>query len=207
MHVFVESNWVFQVLAPKHRRVPAATKLLERASSGELELLVPHIALKEGIRSIRRKRQRKDDDLKEYRRWAVAQNLFSEKVGEVVAEFIERYVEHVTDSLRTLETEAAELERIPNLRVFALTEAMVDLVLSLKYDPEVGRMKPIDEAILGAVLGMADQVRSADPSARIYFCTTDADLRPVTRDGRSRASLKQLYDERSITVLSDFSVP
>lgn len=41
MHVFVETNWVFDCFAPKHRRKPAAKRLLESASRGAFRLHVP----------------------------------------------------------------------------------------------------------------------------------------------------------------------
>lgn len=169
--------------------------------------LFPHIAIKEGIRSIRNKRQRRDSDVREYRRWAASQGALSEDDSQRVIAFLAGYGTHVTQSLRELETAANDLESASNFHVYALTDEMLEVVPSVKYMADLSHIKPIDEAILGAVLGKADELRASEPLAPIYFCTTDSDLRPIANDRRERKDLKALYDKRQITVLSDFAVP
>ena len=51
-HVFVETNWVVDVLAPAHHREPSAVRLQDRAVDGELTLHVPSICFTEARKVI-----------------------------------------------------------------------------------------------------------------------------------------------------------
>jgi hypothetical protein len=53
--VFVETNWVVDVLAPAHLQSPQALELLARANSGELRIFIPHISLIEAQETIPRR--------------------------------------------------------------------------------------------------------------------------------------------------------
>jgi predicted nucleic acid-binding protein len=59
-HVFVETNWVVDLVAPALSRSPGASELLERSRRGEVVLHVPAIALSEAHKVVRERSLRAD---------------------------------------------------------------------------------------------------------------------------------------------------
>lgn len=74
-HVIVESNWLYDVAAPRVMRKAAALELLDAAQSGSLRLPIPSIYFGEARRSILRKCRPKSQDLRAFRRWARVEGL------------------------------------------------------------------------------------------------------------------------------------
>jgi predicted nucleic acid-binding protein len=57
LHVFVETNWLVDYLAPSHRQTPAARSLMDRSRSGELKLYLPAFCIVEARKVIATKFQ------------------------------------------------------------------------------------------------------------------------------------------------------
>src|SRR5256885_1266115 len=94
-HVFVETNWVFACFAPRHRRTPAAERLLASASSGTLQLHVPTVALTEGAKTIRTKCQPRGGDVVAWFEFAREHQLLSPQVEHDVRAFLNEHVKNV----------------------------------------------------------------------------------------------------------------
>jgi predicted nucleic acid-binding protein len=71
-HVFVETNWVVDLYAPAHHRKNEAVRLAERARNREILLHMPAICLREAAHVLSQRFKPKGDDLKAFRRWALA---------------------------------------------------------------------------------------------------------------------------------------
>lgn len=146
-HVFVESNWVFDVCSPTHRRKPEAERLVERAKRGELELHLPGICLREGSESVRRKCQPRLGDLGEFRRMAEKAGRLSASDGATVTRLFEQYTADVRNDLDGIDAQLDALRRAPGLNVFALSDSRLNRVLLLRATvTEVADLKPFDEA-------------------------------------------------------------
>jgi hypothetical protein len=203
-HVFVESNWVFGVAAPAHKRLPLAERLLERTRVSEVSLYIPSICLREGEDAIRRKCQPSVKELQEFRRWAANAGKLTQSLSAQANEFLEAYVGALSSDLATLSTKIDELASLPGVNVFALNDDMLARAISLRS--ERTELRPFDEAILAAVLVRAEEVSRANPGP-LFFCSLDGDLWPVDRRGSPREPLQRLYNAAGITVLKDFAVP
>jgi hypothetical protein len=66
-------------------------------------------------------------------------------------------------------------------------------------------LEPFDQAILAAILGRAEKLRSQGET-ELCFCVTDADLQPWDRRGNAKQLLTKLYDEALIWVYGDFGM-
>ncbi len=213
-HVFVESNWIYDYCSPKHLRKPDAERLAERAAQGALVLHVPGICLREGASSVRRKSQPKDKDVKEYRRWAVQAGEISVADADAAVRVLERYRQRVATDLGDIDTRLDSLLPTVGVEVFGLSDTMLQRVLSLRgVVPEDEDLEPFDEAILGAVVVRAEELRNQGET-EFWFCTLDAHLLPWGKKGTHRLGLDKLYRaagfvdaQGDITVRSDFSVP
>ena len=213
-HVFVESNWVYDYCSPQHLRKPDAEILVGRAARGEIVLHVPGICLREGASSVRRKSQPKDADIKEFRRWAAQAGEITTEDATAAVRFLDRYRLRVTTDLNGINARLDALIAGAGVETFSLNEAMLQRVLRLRGTvPEDADLKPFDEAILGAVIVRAEELRGQGET-EFWFCTLDSDLWPWTKDKKRRPGLENLYRDAGfvdaqgdITVRSDFSVP
>jgi hypothetical protein len=161
-HVFVESNWVYDYCSPRHLRKPDAESLAGRAANGELVLHVPGICLREGASSVRRKSQPKDADIKEFRRWAAQAGEITPEDATAAVRFLDRYRLRITTDLNDINARLDALVASPGVDTFGLNEAMLQRVLRLRGTvPEDADLKPFDEAILGAVVVRAEELRGA----------------------------------------------
>ncbi len=66
-------------------------------------------------------------------------------------------------------------------------------------------LQPFDQAILAAVLGRAEELRSQGETD-LCFCVTDADLQPWDKRGNAKRLLTKLYDEALVWVYGDFGM-
>ena len=212
-HVFVESNWVYDYCSPQHLRKPDAEILASRARKGEIVLHVPGICLREGASSVRRKSQPKDADIKAFRRWALEAKEITAEDAEAAVRFLDRYRLRITTDLNGIDARIDALIASAGVEAFGLNEAMLRRVLRLRGTvPEDADLKPFDEAILGAVIVRAEELRGV--GEEFWFCTLDSDLWPWAKDKSRRPGLEKLYRDAGfvdtqgkITVRSDFSVP
>ena len=66
-------------------------------------------------------------------------------------------------------------------------------------------LEPFDQAILAAILGRAEELRSQGET-ELCFCVTDADLQPWDKRGNAKQLLTKLYDEALVWVYGDFGM-
>lgn len=198
MHVFVETNWVFDCFAPRHRRTPAAQRILSLASSAQCALHVPAIALTEAAETIRRTCQPKGGDVVGWFKFAREQKMLPPDVEQHVRFFLNEHDRHVKKDLEGLDDELDRLSKQPGVDVFHLTEAAFERIAQIRP----AALKPYDEAILAAILNRASEICQGDNDTPFYFCTLDSDLHP-----NDKKILAQLYDPLRILVRSDFDVP
>lgn len=202
-HVLVESNWVFDFCAPAHRRTPDAVSLANRAARGELTLHLPHVALREGEEAIRRKCKPGLKDVRSHARWAVAEGRLTGEQRQAVDAFLVGFEAAFQSDLATLPARVNEVLELPGVDVFALDDEMLAKTLELR---SVVDLKPFDEAMLGAVLVKARQVRESS-SDEVYFCELDGDLSPNPRPNQVRRALMAEYRDAGLVFRSDFLVP
>jgi hypothetical protein len=204
-HVFVETNWVFDLCAPAHRATPEAQGLVHRASRGELVLHVPSAALREGGNAIRQKCQPKaTKELGDFRRWALVERRISAATASEAAAFFDAYIVSVEADMATLDARIDAIRTQTGIDVFALDDRMLDRAIALRA--AVATLKPFDEAILAAVLVKAGDLK-ATGAMDLWFCDLDGDLVPVDKKGNQRKELVALYAAAGITVRQDFRVP
>lgn len=196
-HVFAESNWVVDCFAPRPFRTEEARSLLERARRQELMLHVPSVCLTEGAAVIREKFQPKAPDWHRFRGEALETGLISQGQSDAILRFFEVFRATTLSDLSNLDASLDELRRMPGVEVFALDDAMLERAISLRSSV---RLKPFDEAILGAVLARAEVLRAAG-AQELVFCTIDGDLRPRPRAGQR---LSELYAAAGLRVRQDF---
>lgn len=204
-HVFVETNWVFELCAPAHRGTPEAHVLAHRAVQGDLVLHLPSVSLREGGNAIRQKCQpNASKELREFRRWAVAAGRLGATTASEADAFLNAYIASVESGMATLDARIDAIRSRAGVDVFALDDRMLDRAIALRK--EVATLKPFDEAILAAVLVKAGDLK-ASGATDLWFCDLDGDLVPVDRKGNPRKELVALYTSAGITVRQDFRVP
>jgi hypothetical protein len=204
-HVFVETNWVFDLCAPAHRAAPEAQGLAHRAAQGELVVHVPSAALREGGNAIRQKCQpTASKELREFRRWAVAEGKVNTTTAAEADVFLDAYIATVKTGMLALDARIDAIRTQTGIDVFALDDRMLDRALRLRT--EVATLKPFDEAILAAVLVKAGDLK-ATGATDLWFCDLDGDLVPVDKKGNPRKELVASYAAAGITVRQDFRVP
>ena len=118
-------------------------------------------------------------------------------------EVLDRFEQQVRGELRQLDSVLKSIRTEPGLELFPLKEHMLERALDLaQMDLS---LKPFDQAILGAVLGRAEDLRQQGET-ELCFCVTDADLQPWDKRGNAKQPLTNLYDEALIWVFGDFSM-
>ena len=66
-------------------------------------------------------------------------------------------------------------------------------------------LRPFDQAILGSVLGRAQELRSRGET-EVCFCEMDADLQPWDKRGDSKQPLTDLYNEVGVWAFGNFTL-
>ncbi|MEK6609195.1 MAG: hypothetical protein AABZ30_16170 [Myxococcota bacterium] len=202
LHVFVETNWVVDYLAPAHHQKPDAVRLVERAAAGELQLHLPGICLGEALSVLRRKYQPKEAAaLGGFRRWAKEHGLLTEEESSAAVAFLEKFAAEVGRQIERIDAALQDLRARDGVAVFALSQEA--LLRSLELATLLPELKPFDQAILAAVLVRADELRLGG-DAELAFCELDSDLKPWDKDGNRRVQLADLYDTAGIWVYGDF---
>lgn len=203
LHVFVETNWVVDYAAPVHRRLLPAVELLERARREDLILHVPNVCIVEAKRRIREFQPRQTaDDIRAYVRTAYAERDLSEQERDIVLSALSRLESRVRNELEGLDETCSALATMPGVDIFALDESM------LRHSVELGfrlNLDPFDQAVLAAVLGRVDQLRT-EPRSQFAFCEKDRHLQPWDKDSNPKKQLCELYDPRAIWVYGDFDM-
>jgi predicted nucleic acid-binding protein len=202
-HVFVETNWLVECLAPAHHKEPAALDLLDKAKNGEVTLYLPSICLAECQRPIRDKFQVKPaaDRVRKFLLWAKSNGTIESVQEETVRRtlvqmesLVKRDLDHLVDALKDLCCQKG-------VEVFHIEEDMWVRTTELSY---LGlQLQPFDQAILASILIKAEKLQKQG-LAGVAFCEVDSDLQPWDRTGEAKEPLVRLYAQASIWVYGDF---
>jgi predicted nucleic acid-binding protein len=202
-HVFVETNWVVDLVAPAMSRNPGAGELLERSRRDEIVLHVPAIALSEARKVIRQRSPRADllGSIRAFVRGRRDRGDVDESAANATFELLSQFGQHVASERAAAPKQIAALLQERALDVFPLDEEM--LVRSTQLAAETGlELQSFDLAILAAVLVRGAALR--DAGNEVCFCTYDSDLQPWDRNGRRKDELGELLDRAGVWVYGDF---
>jgi predicted nucleic acid-binding protein len=201
-HVFVETNWVVDLVAPAVSRNPDARDLLERGHRGELVLHVPAIALSEARKVVRERSPRADlVNIRAFVHDAKARGDIDDAAASTAFDLLSDFQQWVPKEKEAAPNRIAALLQDPAIDVFPLDEEMLER--STQIAAETGlSLQSFDLAILAAVLVRGAALRHA--GNEVFFCTLDADLQPWSRNGKRQAELAELFDDVGVWVHSDF---
>jgi predicted nucleic acid-binding protein len=202
-HVFVETNWLVECLAPAHHKEPAALELLEKAKSREVILYLPAICLAECQRPIREKFQAKPaaDRVRKFLLWAKSNGTIEPGQEETVRRTLVQMESLVKRDLDRLADALADLCSQSGLEVFHLNEEM--LVRSTELSFLGLQLQPFDQAILASILVKAEMLQQQGVVG-CAFCEADSDLQPWDKTGELKEPLVRLYGQAAIWVYGDF---
>jgi predicted nucleic acid-binding protein len=202
-HVFVETNWVVDYVAPLISKSPGASELLERSRRGEFVLHVPAISLSEAQKVVRERMPRTDllGNVRAFVRGKRECRDIDESTANAIFESLSQFQQHADRERVEAPKRIAALLRESALDVFHLDEEM--LVRSTRLAAETGlKLESFDNAILAAIL-----VRGAtlcDAGNEVCFCTYDYHLQPWDRYGKPKEELRDLLDDAGVWVYGDF---
>ena len=203
--VFVETNWVVDIVAPAHLQRPQAAQLLSLAESGEFELHLPAICLTEARETIPRRFNPRTDseDLRKFVKWAKKEGKLTIEDANAAFRVFDKFDGLVTNELRKVPERLIELAKHPNLNVFPLSESMLERQVSIGAMDTL--LKPYDMAVLAAILVRAEDLQQEGHSW-VGFCELDSDLQPWDKNGVLKPILNDLYNASRIWVYRDFLV-
>jgi len=203
--VFVETNWVVDIVAPAHLQSQQASQLLSLAEAGEFELYLPAICLTEARETIPRRftPRSRSEDLRKFVQWAKRQGKMTTEDANAVFRVFDKFDGLVANELTKVPERLIELAEHPNLNVFPLSESM------LERQVYIGAMdtslKPYDLAVLAAILVRAEDLQQQGHSW-VGFCELDSDLQPWDKNGALKPILSDLYNASRVWVYQDFLV-
>lgn len=118
--VFVETNWVVDIVAPAHLQSPQAAQLLSLAETGEFELHLPAICLTEARETIPRRFTPRTDseDLRKFVKWAKKERKLTTEDANASFRVFDKFDGLVTNELRKVPERLRELAQHPHLNVF-----------------------------------------------------------------------------------------
>ncbi|MEI6368605.1 MAG: hypothetical protein WCO49_02670 [Nostocales cyanobacterium ELA608] len=203
--VFVETNWVVDIVAPAHLQSQQASQLLSLAETGEFELYLPAICLTEARETIPRRftPRSRSEDLRKFVQWAKRQGKMTTEDANAAFRVFDKFDGLVANELTKVPERLIELAEHPNLNVFPLSESM------LERQVYIGAMdtslKPYDLAVLAAILVRAEDLQQQEHSW-VGFCELDSDLQPWDKNGALKPILSDLYNASRVWVYQDFLV-
>lgn len=201
-HVFVETNWVVDFVAPAISRNPGASELLERSRGGELVLHVPAIALSEARKVVRERSVRADlGNIRAFVRETRERGGVDEMAANAIFLILSQFEQHVANERVAAPQRIAALLQEPALDVFDLDQEMLDRSTHLAAGTGL-QLESFDNAILAAVLVRGAALHGA--GNEVFFCTHDSHLQPWDRNGRPKAELGELLDAAGVWVYGDF---
>lgn len=203
--VFVETNWVVDVIAPAHLQSSQAAQLLLRAEAGEFKLHLPAICLAEARETVPRRfaPRSRSEDLRKFVRWARNESRIPPEDAKAAFRVFEQFDRLVANELTKVAERLHELASHPHLTVFPLSEPMLERQI---YIGAVDlSLKPYDMAILAALLVKAEELQQNGYSW-VGFCELDSDLQPWDKSGARKPILNDLYNAARIWVYADFLV-
>ena len=126
--VFVETNWVVDIVAPAHLQSQQASQLLSIAEAGEFELYLPAICLTEARETIPRRftPRSRSEDLRKFVQWAKRQGKMTTEDANAAFRVFDKFDGLVANELTKVPERLIELAEHPNLNVFPLSESMLE---------------------------------------------------------------------------------
>jgi len=143
------------------------------------------------------------DAIRQFLLRAKAERTVSRDQEDAAREVLDRFEQQVRGELRKLDDVLKSIRTAPGLELFPLNQHMLDRAIDLAQT-ELS-LEPFDQAILAAILGRAEELRSQGETD-LCFCVTDADLQPWDKRGNAKDLLTKLYDEALIWVYGDFGM-
>lgn len=203
--VLVETNWVVDIIAPGHLQSPQAAQLLIRAQSSEFELHVPAICLTEARETVPRRfaPRSRSEDLRKFVRWARDENRITVEDAKAAFRVFNQFDGLVANELTKVSQRLEDLANDPAVKVFALSEPMLERQISLGTMELL--LKPYDLAVLAAILVKGEELRR-EGHTWLGFCELDSDLQPWDKSGARKSILSELYNNSRIWVYGDFLV-
>jgi hypothetical protein len=143
------------------------------------------------------------DAIRQFLLRAKAEKTVSPDQERAVREVLDRFEQQVRGELRQLDEVLKSIRTEPGVELFPLKEHMLDRAIDLaQMDLS---LEPFDQAILAAILGRAEELRSQGET-ELCFCVTDADLQPWDKRGNAKQLLTKIYDEALVWVYGDFGM-
>lgn len=202
--IFVETNWVVDVIAPAHLQSLESVKLLEQANIGLFEVYLPAICLIEARETVLRRfaPRARSDDFRKFVKWARDQGRITVEDASAAFRVFNQFDGLVAHELAETSQRLGSLANNPGLKIFPLSESMLERqVLVGAIDGLF--LKPYDLAVLAAILVQAENLRDLGYSQTI-FCELDSDLQPWDKSGARKPILSNLYDCSQVWVKGDF---
>lgn len=199
--VFLETTWVVKALSPRQLAMPAATNLLEAARAGDIAIMIPGVAVAEGVKKIPevvRRQLRELTTAFEVIRFALDAGEIQARDAKLFRDVLTRFRNKADADLGRLRVAAAQLRATTGVSVFNLDDEMLEYCFVLR-DRGL-RLHPFDEAILAGVLRKAASI-----SGTVEFRTLDADFSPG--EGEPRATiLRQEYEKAEVAFFLGFDL-
>jgi hypothetical protein len=201
-HVFVETNWVVDLVAPWISRNRGAGELLERGRRGELELHVPAISLSEAHKKIRNTDARVDlGSIRNFVRGRRDRGQIDKSFADATFVLLSQFQQHIKNEKAAAPDRIAALRQEVALDVFHLDEEMLVRSTLIAAETTLG-LQSFDLAILAAVLVRGATLHAADHE--VSFCTYDSDLQPWGDNNNQKDELRDLLDHAGVWVYGDF---
>ena len=91
--VFVETNWIVDMVAPAHLQSPQAYQLIQRVQNGEFELFIPAICFAEARETVPRRFIPKStsDNFRKFVGWAKGENKVSPEDAEIAFRIFDQF--------------------------------------------------------------------------------------------------------------------
>jgi hypothetical protein len=203
LHVLVETNWVFGFAAPAHHKDPKAVELFEKARRGELRLHLPSLCLTEVRNPLRTRCQPRNEAgaIREFLIWSRDSSMVTPADYQTTDRLLNRFDASVRSELARLPQTLDALRTEPNLEVFALNEAMLEMAVELAFMDL--SLQPFDQSVLAAVLVRARELWDTG-ERELCFCELDKDLQPWEKDFKRKLPLADLYERAGVWVFGNF---
>jgi hypothetical protein len=92
--IFVETNWIVDIVKPSYLQSPQEDRLLSRAEAGDFKLYIPAICLKEAESATRdrfSKRKYPDSAIKRFVSFSVNEERMTEEEARIVLDVLNKF--------------------------------------------------------------------------------------------------------------------
>lgn len=202
-HVFVETNFVVDMAAPAHLRVPAAVALVDRAQRGEIQLHIPAICLLEARPVLRGERFQPRSDVNPIREFLHGYGAASAD-RDSAFRALDAYESYMKKAVADAPGRVEALRTMAGVDLFVADDEILERSLDLMS--RVERLTPFDLCVLASVLVRVERLRNQGERGPFSFCERDSDLQPWGRDGDRKRWLQSLYDTAHVWVYDDFTM-